>query len=197
MVARTPLLFMDGSDFSFLRTGFDASGRSGEGLAALDPHARRTLLALLQLFLEDAVCASARYVRAKGRDAVDARDMKRALQFQARQFFAQPRLEERVRELVEQDSDASGETGESDDDDDEDEDEQGASHAEGSGDEDDSEGDEHGVDASGVTFLDDATFCRAVDASCATWDEWEPTDDMQATVKRAIDAVSMPPPPPP
>lgn len=86
------------SDFAFLRAGL-GDGEHGESEDAL----KRTALAMLQMFMEDALGTAARFAAACGRGVVVARDVEYALKYECMSFFFDKPVEmqrARVRALL-------------------------------------------------------------------------------------------------
>ena len=136
------------------------------------------VIALMRVFMKDAVVVAGRYTCAQGRNSVSAADMQRALKYCARTFFQRDEndLADVVRREQEemQNEDTDEETESTDE-------SEGESEGEGEG---ESEG---GETYAGVPESSDVQLARNVDVVVQHWDLWNPEDPVHALIKRAID----------
>lgn len=135
-----------------------------------------TVIALMRVFMKDAIVVAGRYTCAQGRNSVSGVDMQRALKYCARTFFQRDDndLANVVRrEQEEMQNESTDEEEESTD-----EDAESAVESEGEGEED---------TYTGVPDPSDVQLARNVDTVVQHWDAWTPEDPVYALIKRAID----------
>lgn len=135
-----------------------------------------TVIALMRVFMKDAIVVAGRYTCAQGRNSVSGADMQCALKYCARTFFQRDDndLADVVRrEQEEMQNESTDEEDESTDEEDE------------STDESEGEGEEETY--AGVPDPSDVQLARNVDAVLQHWDAWQPDDPVHALIKRAID----------
>ena len=85
------------SDYSFLKTGFSMENEQSE----LDETTLNMINVLLRIFQEDSLITAAKYTIGCGRKVVSAKDVQKALMFQAQNFFDQGcSLEERFNQYM-------------------------------------------------------------------------------------------------
>lgn len=170
--------------FGFMRTGFDLVDQENDNIE-MDDHRRKQVMCLLELFLEDALRAAARYTKVHGVRKIGARHMKMSLQHAARTFFEQDDLEGRFATVMARE-----------------EEEEDYSMDDDSATEEDSSSNETSDDNDASATIDvqdrhvsedDVAFCAALERHASEWSEWNPTDPAQALVKRSIDAIALPP----
>lgn len=142
-----------------------------------------TVIALMRVFMKDAIVVAGRYTCAQGRNSVSGVDMQRALKYCARTFFQRDdndladvvrrEQEEMQNESTdEEDESTDGDEGETD------EDAESTDESEGEGEE-----DTYG----GVPDPSDVQLARNVDTVVQHWEAWQPDDPVHALIKRAID----------
>lgn len=132
------------------------------------------VVALMRVFMKDAIVVAGRYTLGQGRTTVRGEDMRGALMYCARTFFEDPDMYQKIAaEQVEMDE----EEGEEEEESDEEEDESGEE-------EDESEEQEFKGD---TTDPRDVQLVKHVDAIVATWSKWVPEDPVHQLIKRAID----------
>ena len=132
------------------------------------------VLALLRVFMKDAIVVAGRYTQGHKRREVTGDDMRKALMYCARTFFEQDGLEGKVeseRVEMEEEEEESGEeeSGEEE------------SGAEESGEEESDEEEGEEPEARDVQLV------RHVDTIAQHWHLWQPTDPVHQMIKRAID----------
>jgi len=171
------------SDYSFLKTGF--SNVSNE--TNVDTNTLEMIFTLLQIFQEDSLITAGKYAIGCKRNNVTAIDLKKALMYQAQNFFDQGEsLEERFEKYMRE----REEYMDDDSDYDEDEDETPVNE---DGDEDetlvneDGDEDETLVNEDGDEELKYLVF--VVDKIYTDWDTWCPTDPIKCLIKKSIDNV--------
>lgn len=162
---------------STIRTGL--AGKVEEGTEHTD-----TVVALLRVFMKDAIVVAGRYTCAQGRNSVSGADMQRALKYCARTFFQRgdddlADVVRREQEEMQNESTDEEEEGE-DDDDATDEEVESTDESE----EDEGEDDET---YTGVPEPSDVQLARNVDTVVQHWDAWQPEDPVHVLIKRAID----------
>jgi hypothetical protein len=154
-----------------------------------------TSMGLLHVFAEEALRTAAKYARAKGCNVVTDAHVCCALKFQARTFFnnaenLEARVEYATEEFWEEMAKVEDEEGQKVEDDttgggtgeyaaEEDKEEE-----EDSTEEDASEG-----EASDVDSKECSRVAARVDTIVATWDRFQPTDEIQRFIKKAIDST--------
>lgn len=140
------------------------------------------VIALMRVFMKDAIVVAGRYTCAQGRNGVSGVDMQRALKYCARTFFQRDDndLEDVVRREQEEMQNESTDEEEENTDDEEVTDEDAESMGE-------SEGEEEGDTYTGVPEPSDVQLARNVDTVVQHWDMWQPEDPVHALIKRAID----------
>lgn len=142
-----------------------------------------TVIALMRVFMKDAIVVAGRYTCAQGRNSVSGVDMQRALKYCARTFFQRDdneladvvrrEQEEMQNESTDQEDESTdGDEGETD------EDAESTDESEGEGEED---------TYTGVPDPSDVQLARNVDTVVQHWDAWQPDDPVHALIKRAID----------
>jgi len=154
---------------STIRTGL--VGEVEEGTEHTD-----TVIALMRVFMKDAIVVAGRYTCAQGRNSVSGADMQRTLKYCARTFFQRDDndLADVVRrEQEEMQNESTDEEEESEDDDDD------ATDEEDEGEEDET--------YTGVPEPSDVQLARNVDTVVQHWDAWHPEDPVHVLIKRAID----------
>lgn len=142
-----------------------------------------TVIALMRVFMKDAIVVAGRYTCAQGRNSVSGVDMQRALKYCARTFFQRDDndLADVVRrEQEEMQNESTDQEDESTDGDEgmTDEDAESTDESEGEGEED---------TYAGVPDPSDVQLARNVDTVVQHWDAWQPDDPVHALIKRAID----------
>jgi hypothetical protein len=159
---------------STIRTGF--VGEVDESTEHTD-----TVIALMRVFMKDAIVVAGRYTCAQGRNSVSGADMQRALKYCARTFFQRDDndLADVVRREQEEMQNESTDEEEEGTDDEEATDEDVEST-------DDTE-EEEGETYTGVPEPSDVQLARNVDTVVQYWDVWQPDDPVHALIKRAID----------
>ena len=154
-----------------------------------------TSMGLLHVFAEEALRTAAKYARAKGCNVVTDAHVCCALKFQARTFFnnaenLEARVEYATEEFWEEMAKVEDEEGQKVEDDttgggtgeyaaEEDKEEE-----EDSTEEDASEG-----EASDVDSKECSRVAARVDTIVATWDRFQPTDEIQRFIKKALDST--------
>lgn len=147
--------------------GFMKSGRvSSEGRSLPEPFVKR-LYTITATMIAKAAEVAAVYCEHAGRKAVMPQDVQLGLRYQARVFFHSDNLEQDVEEM-EAHLDAIS--------DEEDTDSEGT--------EDDTQGSEEWMRSECP-----CETCSGMHQAYDTWDEWHPTDEAEAFVKRAIDHI--------
>ena len=144
-----------------LRTGL--VGEEADGGAA-----ETTVVALMRVFMKDAILVAGRCTCAQGRRTVTGEDMQRALKYCARTFFE--RDDQDLSEVLER------ERREMDDEEEEDEEMDDEEM-----DDEEEDGEEEEPDPS------DVQLSRNVDTVVEHWHLWTPDDPVHALIKRAID----------
>ena len=150
-----------------------------------DGAAETTVIALMRVFMKDAILVAGRCTCAQGRRTLTGEDMQRALKYCARTFFERDEqdlsevLERERREMDEEDEEDDGEEDEEDDEEDDEE-----------NDEEDDEEDE-GEEYQGDPDPSDVQLSRNVDTVVEHWHRWTPDDPVHALIKRAIDNTSL------
>lgn len=144
-----------------------------------------TVIALMRVFMKDAIVVAGRYTCAQSRNRVSGADMQRALKYCARTFFQRndADLADIVRREQEEMQNESTDEEESDG-------EEMDSTEEGDGEEMDSteEGDgENEETYTGIPEPSDVQLAHNVDTVVQHWDAWNPDDPVHALIKRAID----------
>ena len=135
-----------------------------------------TVVALMRVFMKDAIVVAGRYTLGQGRTTVRGEDMRGALMYCARTFFQDPDMYQKIAdEQAEMDEEESSEEGEDEEEEEEREDEEES-------------GDEVGDDAPDPR---DVQLVRHVDTIVATWDKWAPDDPVHQLIKRAIDQTPL------
>lgn len=133
--------------------------------------ATNEVLALMRVFMKDALTVSGRYAVGCGRTSVTGDDMRRALMYCARTFFerSDAQLAHEVQcERVEMDEESDQESDEeSDQESDQDQKSEGAEEA--------------------TASPADLQLVRNVDAVASVWHLWCPDDPVHCLIKRAID----------
>ena len=164
-----------------------------------------TSMGLLQVFAEEALKTAAKYARAKGCDTVTDTHVCYALKFQARTFFNNAEnLEARVESATEdfweemakveaeemqkiETTDATEEaprdTTEDTTEDTKDTEDDTEKESEGDS------SDEHGSEVQEVDEKECLRVAAKVDTIVASWDRFEPTDEIQRFIKKAIDST--------
>ena len=167
----------------FLRTGFDLLQTND---SELDPQTLDMISTLMTLFLDDVIATAASYTSTKGRKTVTARDVQKALKYQAQHFFNQNEsLEERyITMMQELHDDEEGEEEEGEEEEEEGEEEEGEEEEGEEEEEEEDMGDQEGDDI-------DPVLARHVDECEETWIHWNPTDPILMLLKRSIDNVSV------
>lgn len=166
---------------STIRTGF-----VGEVEESTEEHTN-TVIALMRVFMKDAIMVAGRYTCAQGRNSVSGEDMQRALKYCARTFFQRDDndLADVVRreqeEMQNESTDEEAESTDEEDATDEDVDSTEESDGEGEGD------GENEETYTGVPDPSDVQLARNVDTVVQHWNAWNPDDPVHALIKRAID----------
>lgn len=163
---------------STIRTGL--VGEVREGTEHTD-----TVIALMRVFMKDAIVVAGRYTCAQGRNSVSGTDMQRALKYCARTFFQRDDadLADVVRREHEEMQNESTDEDEESTDDEEATDEEVESTEESE----EGEDEEHEETHTGVPEPSDVQLARNVDTVVQHWDAWNPEDPVHALIKRAID----------
>jgi hypothetical protein len=150
-----------------------------------------TVLALLRLFMKEAIVVSGRCAIARGRRCVSGADMRGALMYCARTFFERDAadMERRLHDEAEamrreeEEGEESGEEEEGEE----------SGEEEGSGEESGaSEGSGEGGEAPpSPPSPRDVALARHVEAIVQSWPLWRPTDPVHQMIKRAIDGTPL------
>ena len=165
---------------SFMKTGFNLNEE------ILDPDFMKKIQVLLEMFMEDALKASARYTIIKRKKVVNGGRMKLGLQYVARTFFDSEDMEERFAKVLNRDE------SEEDEYDEEDGEEEDGEEGDGEDDENEDMSDDEEAEEQ-VNFhtnLTDSEFCTRVENYSNTWDQWQPSDPAQILIKRSIDNIN-------
>ena len=155
---------------STIRTGF--VGEVEENTEHVE-----TVIALMRVFMKEAILVAGRYTCAQERNSVTAEDMQRALKYCARTFFQRDDndLAEVVRceqeAMLEEETDEEGESEEEEE-----------SEEEG-----ESDGEEDEKYTGATPDASDVQLARNMDTVVAHWDKWNPQDPVHVLIKRAID----------
>lgn len=168
---------------STIRTGL--VGEIGESTEYTD-----TVVALLRVFMKDAIVVAGRYTCAQGRRSVSGTDMQRALKYCARTFFQ--RDDNDLADVVRCEQEEM--RNESTDDEAESTDDEEATDADVESTEESDEEDtevENEETYNGVPEPSDVQLASNVDTVVQHWDEWHPDDPVHALIKRAIDNTSV------
>ena len=159
-----------------LRTGL--VGEEADGGAA-----ETTVVALMRVFMKDAILVAGRCTCAQGRRTVTGEDMQRALKYCARTFFE--RDDQDLSEVLERErremDDEEEEDEEMDDEEMDDEEEEDEEMDDEEMDDEEEDGEEEEPDPS------DVQLSRNVDTVVEHWHLWTPDDPVHALIKRAID----------
>lgn len=142
-----------------------------------------TMIALMRVFMRDAIVVAGRYTCAQGRSSVSGVDMQCALKYCARTFFDRDDsdLMDVVRREQEEMRDESTDN-EMENTDDEATDDEAESEE---------EEEEDGNTYKGVPDPSDVQLAHNVDTVVQHWDVWDPKDPVHALIKRAIDNTSV------
>lgn len=167
------------SDYSFLKTGFSMENEQSE----LDETTLNMIHVLLKIFQEDSLITAAKYTIGCGRKVVSAKDVQKALMFQAQNFFDQGcSLEERFNQYI---NDMSEEEGE----------EEEGEEEEGEEEEGEEEEEEEGEEEEGEGEKEEKEECKKVvgilNDIYEKWDAWQPVDPIQILIKKSIDNVTI------
>lgn len=134
-----------------------------------------TVIALMRVFMKDAILVAGRYTCAHERNSVTGEDMQRALKYCARTFFQ--RDDNDLAEVVRREQEAMLE---------EETDEEGTDEEEETEETETEEGEKY----TGATPDEsDLQLARNVDTVVAHWDKWNPEDPVHVLIKRAIDST--------
>ena len=139
-----------------------------------------TVIALMRVFMKDAILVAGRYTCAHERKRVTGEDMQRALKYCARTFFQ--RDDQDLADVVRREQEAMQE--ETDDDD------EGETEEE---EETDEEEEEEENFTGSIANASDMQLARNVEAVVTHWDRWNPEDPVHALIKRAIDNTPVSP----
>ena len=168
-----------------IRTGFGPE-EGDNGLECADQ-----VIALMRVFMKDAILVSGRYTHAHGRKVVRAVDMQKALKYCARIFFN--RDENEVHQLLHEERvEMDREDQEEDEEEEEDKEEEGEEEEE---DEEEEEGEEEEEDEEDESDEEEAAHADPLDVQLAknvdtvvnVWHLWSPADPVHIVLKRAID----------
>ena len=190
---------MDGSDFSWMRTG-----RSDVRGVASDPavDTLRCVAALVKVLLKQSFDTAASFARACGRDKITDFDLHFALKYESEAFWLRPFDDEYFSALSEEREHTYYTSDESE------EEEHGGEEGEEKAEEDDEEGEENDdeeEDDDEVTEEEAAEVpsfhCRATDPdlralhvrvlhAVRAWDAWQPTDVAKRFLRDAIERTS-------
>ena len=124
-----------------------------------------TVIALMRVFMKDAILVAGRYTCAHERNSVTGEDMQRALKYCARTFFQ--RDDNDLTEVVQREQEAMLEEETDEEETDETKEEEKYTGA--------------------APDESDLQLARNVDTVVAHWDKWDPEDPVHALIKRAID----------
>ena len=152
-----------------------------------------TIIALMRVFMKDAIVVAGRYTCAQGRNSVSGVDMQRALKYCARTFFQRDDndmadvVRREQEEMQNENTDEESTDGERETDEGE-----GSTDGERETDEDAESTDENKGDGeedtyAGVPDPSDVQLARNVDTVVHHWDAWRPDDPVHALIKHAID----------
>jgi len=153
-----------------LRTGFDITSQE----TSFD---MKQVQGLMMLFIEDATRTACRCAIADGSNEIDALTMRRALQYEAMNFFDRDDLEPRFMEVMQNIDDS--ETSEADED----------YESTDCEDESSSENDNTTMDCEPTE--DDLILRDKVRLAERNWASWEPTDPVQCLIKNSVDSVNV------
>ena len=160
-----------------LRTGL--LGETEPSAAARS--AQRTMLACLSVLSQQATRVAGEYALGCARNEVTGEDMRRALMYTTRVYFATEEFDAQVVEeckaMAEESEESEGEESEGE--------ESEGEESEGE----ESEGGEFEAAARDVDKARAAALVTQVDTIAATWHLWHPTDPAHQLLKRAIDAT--------
>lgn len=144
----------------------------------IPPSFLRNMLGLLELLVEEAAGSAATFTASCGRKTVTGTDMRIALMYEAHEFFdklERKEVEERFCSIVSR-LQREDETESVDDE-------------EGGDDDDDEEGE--GDDEPSLDFVrGDESLHAKMRTYYEEWEGWNPSDEMQQMLKRAIDATT-------
>tara|TARA_Y100000741_G_scaffold336761_1_gene295601 strand:+ start:79 stop:603 length:525 start_codon:yes stop_codon:yes gene_type:complete len=174
-----------------MKSGFNLNEES------IDPEFMKKIQTLLEMFMEDALKASARYTIIKRKKVVNRDRMKLGLQYVARTFFESEDMEERFAQIMNRDEEGEeeddSEEGEEGEDSEEGEEESEGEESVGEDDENEDMSDDENAETE-VDFhmnIPDSDFCTIIERYSDTWDQWQPSDPAQALIKRSIDHISI------
>lgn len=143
-----------------------------------------TVIALMRVFMKDAIVVAGRYTCAQGRNSVSGADMQRALKYCARTFFQ--RGDDDLADIVRREQEEMQNESTDEEEESEDGDEATDEEVESTGESEEDEGHEDETYA-GVPEPSDVQLARNVDTVVQHWDAWNPEDPVHAIIKRAID----------
>ena len=158
---------------STIRTGFVMGEETGPNETSSETE---MVVALMRVFMKDAIVVAGRYTCAHGRRSVSGEDMQRALKYCARTFFQRNDqelsdvLKREQEEMQEEEEEEESEEGEEEEESEEE-----------SGENEEEEHNESEIDPS------DVQLAKNVDCVVKNWDIWNPEDPVYALIKRAID----------
>ena len=154
------------SDYSFLKTGFSMTNEDG----GLDTSQIQMIHVLLKIFQEDSLITAGKYAIGCGRKNVSAKDVQKALMFQAQNFFEQGQsLEDRFNEYMNNE---------------EEEEEEGEEEG-------DEEGDEEGENINEEENKEFQEVVETLNNVYEKWNTWIPDDPIQILIKKSIDNISL------
>ena len=166
------------SNYNFLKTGHSLL----EDDSTLDEGYLKMITSLLKMFQEDSLITAGKYTIGCGRRNVTATDIKKALMFQAQNFFDQDgSFEERFEKYMNEEEESEGEEESGEESEGEEE-----SGEESGGEEESGEEGENDVEDEELKLL-----VKNMDDIYKKWNEWNPTDPIQALIKKSIDSVSV------
>ena len=158
------------------------SGHSLIDNIELDDNYIKMITTLLKMFEEDSLITAGKYCIGCKRTTVTAQDLKKALMYQAQNFFTQDgSFELRFQEYMNSREEEDGEEEEGEEDGEEEEGEE-------DGEEEDESDGEGSICEEEVKKFEHIVV--TINNIYETWSEWNPTDPVQCLIKNAIDNVS-------
>jgi len=173
------------SSYNFLKTGFN----NVDTETNIDTNTFEMISTLLQIFQEDSLITAGKYVIGCNRKTVTSIDLKKALMYQAQNFFDQGEsLEERFEKYMREKREEEGEGEEEGEEEEEEGEEEEEEEEEGEHMDDDinDENKTH-VDVDEIEEFKYLVF--VVDKIYTDWDTWCPTDPIKCLIKKSIDNV--------
>ena len=162
------------SDFSFMRSG---TGGFVKQQPDVDFEFLRKISSIMKVLLAHAVRTAERFAKACARTQITATDTRLALKFEAHEFFLRPDLETQFASALQEEQQHTYETSESESDGAEEmaTDEQEEFHT-----------NFHGPPS-------ERGFYEKAMRYDAEWEEWQPDDQVQQLIKRAVDNIPLNP----